>query len=215
PEDPPGDGVAGQSGRDPMRPLTESLTPAFSTMIDAWEHRVGESADEPFLHSFADTLTFGQVDAQARALAAALVRHGVTAGDRVAIYTQNDPLFVVGVLATWKAGAVGVPVNPMNTARELRYHLQDSGATALITLPTLWDDVAAEVVADSSVRVTVIGRFRRWVDEEGSLRDEAVEAAVDSAAAAPDGVRPLSLDRPTDGERPAAGAYAGACRPHL
>src|SRR5699024_2197264 len=81
PEDPPADGVAGQSGRDPMSPLTASLTPAFSTMIAAWEHRVGESADEPILHSFADTLTFGQVDAQARALAAALVRHGVTAGD--------------------------------------------------------------------------------------------------------------------------------------
>ena len=177
-----------------MKPFTESLTPTFPTMIDAWEHRVGESADEPFLHSFADTLTFRQVDAQARALAAALAREGVAAGDRVAIYTQNDPLFVVGVLAAWKLGAVGVPVNPMNTARELRYHLQDSGVVALVTLPTLWDDVAAEVVADSSVRVTVIGRFRRWVADDSGVRDETVPGDVQAVRPAPEGTALLSLE---------------------
>ena len=198
-----------------MKPFTESLTPAHPTMLDAWEHRVQESADQPFLHSFAESTTFGEVDRQAQALAAQLAADGVTAGDRVALYTQNDPVFAVGVIAAWKLGAVGVPINPMNTARELGYHLRDSGAVALVTLPTLWDDVAAEVVADTSVRVAVIGRFRRWVDEEGSLRDEAVEAAVDSAAAAPDGVRLLSLDAVTDGDGQPAGASAAVSRPQL
>lgn len=183
----------------PMKTLTESLTPEFSTMLESWENRVKESTAEPFLHSFADTLTFGEVDAQAQALAAALSHDGVAAGDRVAIYTQNDPLFVVAVIAAWKLGAVGVPINPMNTARELRYHLQDSCATALVTLPTLWDDVAAEVVADSSVRVTVIGRFRRWVADDDGVRDEVVPADVGSARPAPDGTTLVSLENLLEG----------------
>ena len=68
-----------------MKPFTESLTPAHPTMLDAWEHRVQESADQPFLHSFAESTTFGEVDRQAQALAAQLAADGVTAGDRVAL----------------------------------------------------------------------------------------------------------------------------------
>ena len=189
-----------------MKPLTESLTPASPTMLDAWEHRVQESADQPFLHPFGETLSFGEIDRQAGTLAAALAGHGIAVGDRVALYAQNDPLFVVGVIAAWKLGAVGVPINPMNTARELRYHLQDSGAKALVTLPTLWDDVAAEVVADSAVSVTVIGEFLRWVPEGDGIRVEAVAADVGTARPAPDGTVLLSLEDLPPGD-------AGANRP--
>ena len=47
------------------------------------------------------------------------------------------------MLATWKAGGVMVSINPMNKARELEYLLDDSGATVLVTLESLYDDVAA------------------------------------------------------------------------
>ena len=199
-----------------MKPFSESLTPAHPTMLDAWEHRVRESADQPFLHAFAETLTFGEVDRQAQALATALAGDGVSPGDRVALYTQNDPLFAVGVVAAWKLGAVGVPINPMNTARELRYHLQDSGAVALVTLPTLWDDVAAEVVADTSVRLTVIGRFRRWAAEGDGIREEAVEAVPAQATAAPTGVRLASLEELAgDGDGQSVGASGAVSRPQL
>ncbi|SLM88559.1 class I adenylate-forming enzyme family protein [Brevibacterium yomogidense] len=198
-----------------MKPFTESLTPASPTMLDAWEHRVRESADQPFLHSFSETLSFGEVDQQADALAASLAGHGVAAGDRVALYTQNDPLFAVGVIAAWKLGAVGVPINPMNTARELRYHLQDSGAKALVTLPTLWDDVAAEVVADSSVRVTVLGGFLRWQPDGGGIRVEAVPADIGAARPAPDGSVLLSLEDLPRGKRTADRPGTSAADPAL
>lgn len=180
-----------------MKPFTESLTPAHATMLDAWEHRVRDSADKPFLHSFADTFTVGQVDERADALAGALAEAGIGKGDRVALYTQNDPLFVIGVVAAWKLGAVGVPINPMNTARELRYHLQDSGARALITLPTLWDEVAAEVVADSAVVLAVIGAFRRWAETADGVTEEAVPADAGTAKPAPGGVRLAVLEELT------------------
>ncbi|HLS33505.1 MAG TPA: AMP-binding protein [Brevibacterium sp.] len=193
-----------------MKPFTESLTPASPTMLDAWEERVRASADAPFLHAFGDTVTFREVDQQADSLAAALSEHGVATGDRIAVYTQNDPLFVIGVVAAWKIGAVAVPINPMNTARELRYHLQDSGANALITLPTLWDDVAAEVVADSAVGLTVIGGFRRWAPDGEGIREETVPADVGTARPAPNGSVLLALEDlpPAEGtaERPATAA---------
>ena len=51
------------------------------------------------------------------ALAVALSARGITAGDRVAVYLQNVPQFVIAMLAAWKCGAVMVSVNAgMRTA---------------------------------------------------------------------------------------------------
>ena len=47
------------------------------------------------------------------------------------------------MLATWKAGGIAVPVNPMNRARELDAVLRDSGARVLVCLESLYRDVAA------------------------------------------------------------------------
>ena len=55
-------------------------------------------------------------------------RCGVRHGDRVLLDMQNSPQFVIGFQAIARAGAVVVPVNPMNMAGELAYLCEDSGA---------------------------------------------------------------------------------------
>src|ERR671928_24193 len=54
----------------------------------------------------------GEVYEPSDALAAGLGELGVAPGDRVAVYLQNVPQFVLALLATFKAGAIMVPVNP-------------------------------------------------------------------------------------------------------
>jgi fatty-acyl-CoA synthase len=49
-------------------------------------------------------------------------------GDRIVLYMQNSPQFVIAFYATLRAGAVVVPVNPMNRTSELQHILEDSGA---------------------------------------------------------------------------------------
>jgi acyl-coenzyme A synthetase/AMP-(fatty) acid ligase len=46
-------------------------------------------------------------------------RCGVKRGDRVLLYLQNSPQFVIGYYAILRADAVVVPVNPMNLTDEL------------------------------------------------------------------------------------------------
>ncbi len=48
---------------------------------------------------------------------------GIGAGDRVAILSDNRPEFVVGLLATWKAGADAVPLDPQLDIGAGRYCL--------------------------------------------------------------------------------------------
>ena len=105
-------------------------------------------ADRPQIHYFSRTMSLGEVDRASDGLAAALVARGFAPGDRLAVYLQNVPQFVIAMVATWKAGGIVVPINPMSKARELTYALDDSGATFLVALESLYHDVAQQVVAE-------------------------------------------------------------------
>ncbi|MGZ4624260.1 MAG: AMP-binding protein, partial [Blastococcus sp.] len=73
----------------------------------------------------------------------------------LAVYLQNVPQFVIAMVASWKAGGVMVSINPMSRKRELSYLLKDSGATVLVSLEALYDEVAREVVPDTDVRLVL------------------------------------------------------------
>jgi fatty-acyl-CoA synthase len=81
-----------------------------------------------------DTIvTFAQLHEQARALAGYLEqRCGVSRGDRVLLYMQNSPQFVIAYYAILRANAVVVPLNPMYLTQELQRCAQDAGATVAI-----------------------------------------------------------------------------------
>jgi malonyl-CoA/methylmalonyl-CoA synthetase len=80
-----------------------------------------------------EALTYGELGAQVRAFAEALLRRGVAPGERVALYLENSPLFAVAHLGAQLAGAVVVPVNTQYRQVELSHILQDAGVRACVT----------------------------------------------------------------------------------
>jgi long-chain acyl-CoA synthetase len=78
-------------------------------------------------------LTYSEIDAEANRLANALLAHGVSRGDRVAIYLHNSVPVVVGIFAVLKAGAVFVVINATTREDKLVYILNNCSAAALIT----------------------------------------------------------------------------------
>ena len=168
---------------------TAHITPEHETMLGLFRATVSRSPDAVALRYFDGALTFADLDARSDALAVALAEHGFAAGDRLAIYTQNNPAFVVGLLAAWKAGGAAVAINPMNKARELTYLLADSGATALLCLEELYAAVARDVIAGGEVRVETVFTCSP-LDEQGrddqrlfagAARTGAVEGTIDLA----------------------------------
>jgi long-chain acyl-CoA synthetase len=115
---------------------------------------VAELGDQPLLYYFETPIAATRVAELAAGLAAGLVSLGVGRGDRVGLYLQNDPQFVIAMLALWRLGAIAVPCNPMLRERELGHHLGDAGATALIALDDLYRDVGRHAGLDLGVVVT-------------------------------------------------------------
>ena len=131
------------------------ISPEFSDALSMFEASVSRNPDGDFIRYFGGGITGRELDELANAFAVALRDLGVGSGDRVALYLQNVPQFVIGMLGTWKAGGVAVPVNPMNRARELDTILRDSGARVLVCLQSLYRDVAVAVIQDTDVTAVV------------------------------------------------------------
>jgi fatty-acyl-CoA synthase len=82
---------------------------------------------------YGNTLNYGELKRQVDVLAGFLQREcGVLKGDRVALYMQNSPQFVVAFYAILRADAAVVLVNTMNLLEEVRHVISDSGSKVVI-----------------------------------------------------------------------------------
>jgi fatty-acyl-CoA synthase len=99
--------------------------------------------DRAAIDYYGSRLSYAELKRQVDALAGCLQRrYGVARGDRVLLYAQNSPQFVIAYYGILRADAVVVPVNPMNRTEELRHYVDDSGAVAAIVGNDLLREVA-------------------------------------------------------------------------
>ncbi|MCB0916600.1 MAG: fatty-acid--CoA ligase FadD5, partial [Actinobacteria bacterium] len=104
------------------------------------------------------TTTWAQLHGRVAALAAALHRRGIAAGDRVMILMLNRPEFVETVLAVNKLGGIAVPVNFRLAPPELAFLVEDCGSAVMVTEPALARSaVAVRDVSPRLARVIVAG----------------------------------------------------------
>jgi long-chain acyl-CoA synthetase len=135
--------------------MPADASPEFTDALAMFRASVARAPDAPALSYFDGRLSLGDVDELSDALACGLLAHGFQRGDRLAVYLQNVPQFVLALVATWKAGGTLVSINPMSRSRELTHLLADSGASVLVCLEELWDEVARDVVPGSGVRLVL------------------------------------------------------------
>ena len=84
---------------------------------------------------------FQELDDLSDRFAAALNDSGLKKGDRVSLYLENCPQFVIAYFGTLKAGGVVVAANPMFKADELLYELEDAGARIIVVLDHFYPQV--------------------------------------------------------------------------
>ena len=76
--------------------------------------------------------TYGEWNAEVQRVRHALREAGVSAGDRVAAVTMNEPEFLTLAFACWQSGVIFVALNFRLSAPELAFMLQDSGASLVL-----------------------------------------------------------------------------------
>src|SRR5262245_14736615 len=79
--------------------------------------------------------TYRELQRRANNLAVALLRLGMSPGERIGIWSQNNAEWLVAQLATAKAGLILVNINPAYRGGELHYALNKVQCRGLIVAP--------------------------------------------------------------------------------
>jgi long-chain acyl-CoA synthetase len=132
-----------------------SITPEFDSALEMFRAAVARDPDGEIIRYFDGRITLRELDALTDAFAAGIVDAGFAPCERLAVYLQNVPQFLIAQIGCWKAGGIAVSINPMNKERELTELLTDSGSTVLVCLESLYRDVAAAVVPGTAVRQVI------------------------------------------------------------
>lgn len=93
---------------------------------------------------------------------------GVEKGDRVLLYAQNSPQFVVAFYAILRIGAVVVPVNPMLVTNELAHYIEDSGAKVAVTGQELYGKISP-LLDESNLERVIVAVYSDYLEEDTDL----------------------------------------------
>jgi len=134
------------------------------------------------IYYYGTTLTYAELLRSAEALAGHLQHAcGVRRGDRVLLYTQNSPQFVIGYYAILRADAVVVPVNPMNRRDELAHYVADSDARVIVSTQDLYGEIEPHL--GKGLAHCVLGTYSDYLREATDLDVPDFVRAPRSAAA--------------------------------
>jgi long-chain acyl-CoA synthetase len=169
------------------------------TVLDTFRSTVADAPDSPMLVYFDSVLTASGVDRVSDALAVAMAEGGFACGDRLALYTQNVPQYVIALMAAWKLGGIAVAINPMLTPREIEKLIADSTPVAFLSLSELYSDELADTLQQSSVTRVITTSALDW--QQGGDPRVLPERRIETPAGTDDLKRLVGL---YDGQVPPA-----------
>jgi fatty-acyl-CoA synthase len=108
--------------------LGETVGTNFDRAVARWGDRPGLIARQQGIR-----WSYRELAEKVEKFAAGLLASGLTPGDRVGIWSQNNAEWLVTQFATAKAGLVLVNINPAYRVAELEYALNKVGCRAIVT----------------------------------------------------------------------------------
>jgi len=140
----------------------------YSSLAELLEEAFREHRAKPAFVCMGKAISYAELDALSRKLAAWLQSKGMARGARIAIMMPNVLQYPVAIAAILRAGYVVVNVNPLYTPRELEHQLKDSGAEAIILLENFAVTLQA-VIRNTAIRYVVVAAMGDLMGIKGTL----------------------------------------------
>ena len=123
-----------------------------------------------------ESLTYAELDARVNKLARYLATSGILPGEIIGIYMERSVDLVVSLLATWKAGATYIPLDPTFPMERLKMVFEDLEQATVLTQSRLAGDLPT-----TNTRIICVDERWAVIDIEDS---RPLGLTYDSAAVA-------------------------------
>ena len=108
-----------------------------ATLAELLARQAAERPDQPLAIFPDQSVDFGTLYREARALAKGLIALGIKPGDHVGIFIPNHAHFLLAHFATQLAGGIGILLNARFKQHELRYAVPHADVRVLITTDSI------------------------------------------------------------------------------
>ena len=145
--------------------IPKSLNVPATSLYDNLRVSASRYPDQDAIFYYGNKLTYQQLDEEVNALAGYLEHKlDVKKGDKVLLFMQNSPQFVIGFYAILRANAVVVPINPMLVADELEFYIRDCGIKTAIAGQELLDRVQP-LLGKTSLEHLLLAAYSDYIGE--------------------------------------------------
>ena len=103
------------------------------------------------------TYTYGQLKGMIHSFAGGLAARGLGPGDTIALMAPNIPEYAIVFHGAAVAGVAVSTINPTYTAEEVRFQLNDSRATLLITIGMFLETAKEAIEGTPTSEIVIIG----------------------------------------------------------
>jgi acyl-CoA synthetase (AMP-forming)/AMP-acid ligase II len=148
--------------------LPRTLVFPEKTLPEFLSDHARQTPEKVAFNFYGREIPFLEFDQRTNQLAMALMDFGLKKGDRVSLFLENSPQFVIGYFAILKAGGVVVAANPMFKEEELKYELMDAGARIIIAQDFLYPKVR-KVREEAGLSHVILTSYRDTLPDSPSL----------------------------------------------
>ncbi|GAA5120139.1 long-chain fatty acid--CoA ligase [Alloalcanivorax gelatiniphagus] len=113
-------------------------------------------------------ITYRALKDEVDALAGQLEHLGVEKGDRVLLFMQNAPQFIIGYYAILRANAIVVPINPMNRTAELEHYLEDTQAAVCLCGQEVFGQIES-LIGHERLRHVIVAAYGEYAATDTDL----------------------------------------------
>ncbi|HYF30282.1 MAG TPA: non-ribosomal peptide synthase/polyketide synthase [Chitinophagaceae bacterium] len=125
---------------------TAAEYPADKSIVDLFEEQAAITPSGIALEFEDKQLTYQELNYKADRVAAHLLTKGATAEMPVPVCIDRSPELIIAILGILKAGCAYVPIDPKYPADRIRYMLQDTGASMIISSQSIVDKISGDNV---------------------------------------------------------------------
>ena len=119
-----------------------------ASLAHTFQESVEKYGEQNFIYFEEQTWTYSEINKAANILSNKLVNDGIVHGDRVVLFMENRPEYVITLLALNKIGAIGVLINTSLTGAPLIHCINSSDSKKCI--------VGAELIISLGFLINII-----------------------------------------------------------
>lgn len=133
------------------------------------KHNAEAMPQQVAYHFYGNGITWEELNEAVDRLAQFFTTQGVVKGDRIGLYLQNCPQYLIGHYAIQRVGAIVVPLNPMYKEAELIYLINESELKSIIVGQELYSYIQKIADETPTLQCVITTNYTDYVPDHPTL----------------------------------------------